>query len=87
MAQLLPMSEEMIASRGSAARIARRNLGFDPLAALAAAEAAGLGPVKVNVVLMRGVNDDELEALDQFLETRCAPAGGIADVEMLDGYC
>jgi uncharacterized protein len=33
------------------------------------------------------LNDDELEALDQFLETRCAPAGGIADVEMLDGYC
>ncbi len=27
-----------------------------------AAEAAGLGPVKVNVVLMRGVNDDEVES-------------------------
>jgi yecA family protein len=33
------------------------------------------------------LSDDELEALDLFLETRCAPAGGIADVEMLDGYC
>jgi cyclic pyranopterin phosphate synthase len=37
-----------------AARIARRSLGFDPLAALAAAEDAGLAPVKVNVVVMRG---------------------------------
>jgi len=43
------------------AAIARRNLGFDPIAALAAAERAGLSPVKVNVVLMRGTNDDEIE--------------------------
>ncbi|PRI10674.1 GTP 3',8-cyclase MoaA [Leucobacter massiliensis] len=30
---------------------------------IAAAEAAGLGPVKVNAVIKRGVNDDEVEAL------------------------
>ncbi|HWJ24465.1 MAG TPA: GTP 3',8-cyclase MoaA [Gemmatimonadaceae bacterium] len=42
------------------ASIARRNLGFDPVAAAAAAQAAGLGPIKINVVVMRGVNDDEL---------------------------
>ncbi len=40
--------------------IARRNLAFDPIASLIAAEAAGLSPLKVNVVVMRGVNDDEL---------------------------
>ncbi|MBA3891302.1 MAG: GTP 3',8-cyclase MoaA [Gemmatimonadaceae bacterium] len=44
-----------------AARIARRDVGFDPLRSLLAAEAAGLGPIKVNVVLLRGVNDDEIE--------------------------
>ena len=33
------------------------------LAGLAAARAAGLGPVKVNAVLLRGVNDDEAPAL------------------------
>jgi cyclic pyranopterin phosphate synthase len=43
------------------AKIARRDLGFDPIAALAAAEQAGLNPVKVNVVVMRGINDDEVE--------------------------
>ena len=43
------------------AQIARRDLGFDPIAALTAAEAAGLNPVKVNVVVMRGINDDEVE--------------------------
>src|SRR2546430_780432 len=43
------------------ARIARRDLGFDPIAALTAAEQAGLNPVKVNVVVMRGINDDEVE--------------------------
>lgn len=42
------------------AAIARRDLGFDPLRAAEAAEAAGLGPIKLNVVVMRGVNDDEV---------------------------
>ncbi len=40
--------------------IARRNLGFDPVTAALAAERAGLSPVKINVVVMRGTNDDEV---------------------------
>jgi GTP 3',8-cyclase len=40
--------------------IARRDLGFDPVQAAAAAEAAGLDPIKLNVVVMRGTNDDEV---------------------------
>ncbi len=43
------------------ASIARRNLGFDPIVAARAAEDAGLGPIKLNVVVMRGINDDEIE--------------------------
>jgi cyclic pyranopterin phosphate synthase len=42
------------------AAIARRNLGFDPVVSASAAEQAGIGPIKINVVVMRGVNDDEL---------------------------
>jgi GTP 3',8-cyclase len=42
--------------------IARRDLSFDPVQSLIAAERAGLEPIKVNVVVMRGVNDDEVEA-------------------------
>ena len=38
-------------------RIARRDLGFDPVRSAAAAEAAGLDPIKLNMVVMRGVND------------------------------
>jgi cyclic pyranopterin phosphate synthase len=41
--------------------IARRNLGFDAVVAATAAERAGLDPVKINVVVMRGINDDEIE--------------------------
>mgnify|MGYP001604929389 CR=1 FL=1 len=41
--------------------IARRSLSFNPIDAALAAERAGLGPVKLNTVVMRGVNDDELE--------------------------
>jgi cyclic pyranopterin phosphate synthase len=41
--------------------IARRDLKFDPVAAFEAAIEAGLQPVKVNVVVMRGLNDDEVE--------------------------
>jgi cyclic pyranopterin phosphate synthase len=42
------------------ARIARRRLGFEPVTALQAALDAGLDPVKLNVVVMRGINDDEI---------------------------
>jgi cyclic pyranopterin phosphate synthase len=40
---------------------ARRDLKFDPLRSALAAEAAGLMPLKINVVVMRGINDDEIE--------------------------
>jgi cyclic pyranopterin phosphate synthase len=42
------------------ARIARRNLGFEPIVAASAATRAGLDPVKINCVVMRGINDDEI---------------------------
>jgi len=40
--------------------IARRSLGFDPISAASAAEAAGLSPIKINMVVLRHVNDDEI---------------------------
>ncbi|HVT38933.1 MAG TPA: GTP 3',8-cyclase MoaA [Gemmatimonadaceae bacterium] len=40
--------------------IARRNLLFDPVRSACAATAAGLDPIKLNVVVMRGINDDEI---------------------------
>ena len=42
------------------AAIARRDLGFDPVRSARAAQAAGLDPIKLNVVVLRGVNDDEI---------------------------
>ena len=47
-------------------RLTRRDRLDDVLAGLAGAAAAGLTPVKVNSVLMRGVNDDEAPALLRF---------------------
>jgi cyclic pyranopterin phosphate synthase len=49
--------------------IARRDLKFEPVAAFEAAIAAGLNPVKVNVVVMRGLNDDEVEDFARLTET------------------
>ena len=46
--------------------LSRRNRLGDVLAGLAGAAAAGLTPVKVNTVLMRGRNDDEAVPLLQF---------------------
>jgi cyclic pyranopterin phosphate synthase len=40
--------------------ISRRNIDFDPVTAATAAEQVGLSPIKINVVVMRGINDDEL---------------------------
>ncbi|MDQ6610817.1 MAG: GTP 3',8-cyclase MoaA [Gemmatimonadota bacterium] len=42
------------------AKIARRNLNFDLVRAATAAERFGIGPIKINVVVMRGINDDEV---------------------------
>ncbi|MGV3710274.1 MAG: GTP 3',8-cyclase MoaA [Gemmatimonas sp.] len=42
------------------AKIARRNLPFDLITSARAAQDAGIGPIKVNVVVMRGINDDEI---------------------------
>ncbi|WP_189041593.1 GTP 3',8-cyclase MoaA [Micromonospora sonchi] len=47
-------------------RLTRRDRLPDVLAGLAGAATAGLTPVKVNSVLMRGVNDDEAPALLRF---------------------
>ena len=42
------------------AAISRRSLDFDPVASAVAAGNAGLGPIKINMVVMRGINDDEI---------------------------
>lgn len=42
------------------AAIARRDLGFDLVKAAQAATDAGIAPIKINVVVMRGTNDDEI---------------------------
>jgi len=45
------------------ATITRRDRLHDVVAGLEAAQAAGLGPVKINAVLLRGVNDDQAPEL------------------------
>ena len=47
-------------------RIAHRRRLPDVLAGLAAASNAGLTPVKINTVLLRGINDDEAVPLLRF---------------------
>ena len=69
-------------------QIARRDLGLDPVAALTAAERAGLVPVKVNVVVMRGINDDEIEdfarlTIDHAWHVRFIELMPVGDMAML----
>ena len=51
-------------------QLAKRDRLADVLAGLAAAAATGLAPVKVNAVLMRGVNDDEAAPMLRFCLAR-----------------
>lgn len=44
-------------------QLTRRDRLVDTLAGITAAQAAGLDPVKINTVLMRGINDDEAPTL------------------------
>jgi cyclic pyranopterin phosphate synthase len=48
------------------ARLAHRHRHAEVLAGLVAAVDAGLGPVKINAVLLRGINDDEAAPLLRF---------------------
>ena len=50
--------------------ITRRDRFADVVAGLAAAAEAGLGPVKVNAVLLRGINDDQAPELLQWCMDR-----------------
>lgn len=50
--------------------LARRDRLADVLAGIDAAQSAGLRPVKINTVLMRGVNDDEPAELLDFCRVR-----------------
>lgn len=67
--------------------IARRSVEFSPLYAAEHALAVGLDPVKVNVVLLRGTNDDEIEdfarlTIDRALHVRfieLMPVGELAE--------
>ena len=53
-------------SRETFVTLARRDRLVDVLAELSAAADAGLAPVKVNTVLIRGINDHEASALLRF---------------------
>jgi cyclic pyranopterin phosphate synthase len=73
--------------RGRFAAMTKRDRFDDVIAGIEAAQAAGLSPVKVNTVLLRGSNDDEAPALLahaiahgwrlRFIEQMPLDAGGI----------
>lgn len=52
------------------AQIAGRDILPKILAGLEAAQAVGFHPIKINMVVMRGVNDDEIEAMAAFCMAR-----------------
>ena len=52
------------------ARLTRRDALTQVIAGIDAAKAAGLSPVKVNVVVMRGINDDEVVDFARFARER-----------------
>jgi len=54
------MSSDSLRSERIAA-LARRDLAFNPVRSALAAQSAGLGPIKLNIVVLRGINDDEIE--------------------------
>ncbi len=73
--------------------LARRREAFDPIAALEAAQAAGLAPIKINVVVIAGRNDDEIEAMARLTLDRpwhvrfieLMPVGELAEAEAAAG--
>lgn len=56
--------------RGRYASLARRDRLPEVLSGIAAADAAGLRPVKINAVVLRGVNEDDVVPLAEFCLVR-----------------
>jgi GTP 3',8-cyclase len=56
--------------RGKFERITRTKTFDEVIAGIDAAQASALRPVKVNAVLVRGINDDEVEAFAEFARER-----------------
>lgn len=52
------------------ARLSRRDRLPDVLAGIAAADQAGLHPIKVNAVVLRGINEDDIVPLAEYCLTR-----------------
>src|SRR4051812_4676490 len=63
-------------------QLTRRDKLVETLAGVAAADAAGLHPVKINAVAMRGVNDDEVVALTGFAVERGYQMGFIEQMPL-----
>ena len=57
------------------AAITRRGRLKDALAGIEAAHRAGLEPVKINSVIIRGLNDDEVIDLATYEDPQMPPAG------------
>jgi cyclic pyranopterin phosphate synthase len=82
---LVPSRFAAITGGGSLGRV---------LVGLDAAVAAGIGPIKINTVVMRGINDDEIEAMVAFCAERgftlrlieTMPVGGAGRAAMADRY-
>ncbi len=67
-------------------QLSRRDRLDDTLAGIEAARAAGLGPLKLNTVLMRGVNDDEAADLLRFALERGAELRFIEQMPLDAGH-
>jgi len=65
-------------------RITRRPLFDEVVAGIRAALEAGLEPVKLNVVLMRGINDDEILDLARLTRRPFAPGLGPVHVRFIE---
>lgn len=68
------------------AELTRRNRFDDVMAGIAAAQASGLRPLKLNAVAMRGVNEDELVDLVEFAIDRDAQMRFIEQMPLDAGH-
>ena len=67
-------------------RITRGGELSDALAGIRAAEEAGLTPIKLNTVLMGGINDDEIAALTELTRTKPYELRFIELMPMTEGF-
>ena len=78
------VAPQLVASATSIGGVNKGSAVADVLRGIAAAQRAGLSPIKINMVVKRGTNDDQIVPLARHVREHCGPGVVLRFIEYMD---